>query len=172
MADGRGRIEPRGRRAGITAARRPTPVASAVAKTKQLRVDSTGNRGAPFGPRAQLLEEPCEDAPSAEPTNEPTSPSTPPWMRKTRSTRRAGVPTARRMPISRDFCTTETMSTLAIPSATATTTKNWIMFFELFCAESPIEQLRVELHPAVGVEAGSIADVLRDALRRRRRRRP
>jgi hypothetical protein len=29
------------------------------------------------------------------------------------------------------------MSTLAIPSATATTKKNWIMVFELDCAESP-----------------------------------
>ena len=47
------------------------------------------------------------------------------------------TPTARRIPISRDFCTTETMSTLAMPSATATITKNWIMFFELDCAESP-----------------------------------
>ncbi len=55
---------------------------------------------------------------------EPIIPRTPPWMRKIASTRHAGVPTARRMPISRDFCTTDTIRMLAMPRATDTTTKN------------------------------------------------
>ena len=41
--------------------------------------------------------------------------------------RASRCPLALRMPISRDFCTTDTTSTLAMPSATATITKNWIM---------------------------------------------
>ena len=45
--------------------------------------------------------------------------------------RARGVPTARMIPISRDFCTTLTISTLAIPSATVRVIKNRITFFEL-----------------------------------------
>lgn len=40
------------------------------------------------------------------------------------------VPTARITPISRDFCTTLTMRTLAMPSATVKVMKNRITFFE------------------------------------------
>ena len=61
------------------------------------------------------------------PTTQPAAPSSSPWIRKMRRICRRVVPTARRMPISRFFCTTQTTSTLAMPSATATTTNAWIM---------------------------------------------
>ena len=44
------------------------------------------------------------------------------------------VPVARRMPISFDFCTTDTTSTLAIPSATVKPTKIRISVLARICA--------------------------------------
>ena len=44
------------------------------------------------------------------------------------------MPIARRMPISRDFCTTTTTSTLAMPKATDSPTKKRIAVFAVFCA--------------------------------------
>jgi len=75
--------------------------------------------------------------PSAQPTREPASATTAPWMRKIVSTERREAPIARRMPISRDFCTTETTSTDEIPKATAMATKNWIIAEEPLCPRRP-----------------------------------
>ena len=46
-------------------------------------------------------------------------------------TRRGVAPMARRMPISFCFCTTDTTSTLAMPTATISTTKNRIRLFDM-----------------------------------------
>ena len=112
------------RRAGTTAEASPTTVASKVALRKRLGSSVIRNLGAPLGSSNNRSKKAEKPAPMAEPTNEPARPKRPPWIKKMRRMRERGGPTARRMPISRDYWTTETMSTLAIPSATATTTKN------------------------------------------------
>ena len=60
---------------------------------------------------------------SALPSSEPASATIAPCSRNTRWMRPRVVPIARRMPISRRFCTTETTSTLAMPSTTTMATK-------------------------------------------------
>ena len=53
------------------------------------------------------------------------------------------VPVALRMPISRDFWMTDTPSTLAIPSATASTTRIWIIQLEADWERRPTSSCRL-----------------------------
>ena len=69
-----------------------------------------------------------------QPNSEPTRPSTAPWIRNTRRICPGEAPIARRMPISRDFCTTETISTAAMPRAIASATKKRMAVFATRCA--------------------------------------
>ena len=49
------------------------------------------------------------------------------------------IPIARRIPISRDFCTTTTAITLAMPNATDRPTKNRIAVFAVVCALTAVK---------------------------------
>ena len=66
------------RRAGMTAASSPTPVASRVAPTNSSALSVIGKRGAPLGSTARRAKNNANPAPIAEPMNEPLSPSNPP----------------------------------------------------------------------------------------------
>ena len=65
--------------------------------------------------------------PAATPTAAPLTPRISACQKKMRPDWRSLMPIALRMPIWRVFWTAEMASVEAMPSATATSTKNWIM---------------------------------------------
>ncbi len=73
---------------------------------------------------------------SPSPSSEPAAPSSAPCSRKTRWIWPRVAPIARRMPISRCFCTTLTTSTLAMPSTTTSSTTPRISVVLTRCASS------------------------------------
>jgi hypothetical protein len=71
------------------------------------------------------------------------------------------MPIARRMPISRDFCTTDTTSTLAMPIATDSATNSRISRFEFCCALTAVKNCALVL---IQLSAGTpVAAVMRSA---------
>ena len=75
------------------------------------------------------------------------------------------VPVARRIPISRDFCTTDTASTLAMPRATASTTNTWIIRLEELCDRSPVRSCSLDFIQLSATSPVRAADLHRDRLR-------
>ena len=79
------------------------------------------------------------------------------------------TPMARRMPISLRFCTTETNSTLAMPNATESPTKNRIAVLAVICALTALKNCALV---AIQLSASTpVAAVIRAPRPRRRRRR-
>ncbi len=126
------------RSAGNHAASTPTAVASTAVDTNSSAPSTMGNSGLPSALRAMRVKRTANAPPSPAPSSDPPSPTMPPCSRNTPSMRCRGVPMARRMPISRWRCTTDTTSTLAMPSATATVTKARIMRLEALWLRSAV----------------------------------
>ncbi len=71
---------------------------------------------------------------------------------------------ARRMPISRVRCTTLIDSTLAMPKATDTATKNEIIAVDRLCERSAFISCALVSHPALGLQSGERGDARGDRL--------
>jgi hypothetical protein len=94
------------------------------------------NSGSPSLPLTKRVKAAISAAASTTPSTDPSAPTTAPWKRKMRNTWPRVAPIARRMPISRCFCTTETTSTLAMPSTTTMPTTPRMMPVLTDCAFS------------------------------------
>ena len=68
------------------------------------------------------------------------------------------------MPISFDFCTTETTSTLAMPSATVMPTKTRISVLARICADIALKNCALVLIQLSTCRSPLVADGLRDRL--------
>ena len=117
--------------------RRPQPARSASRAALRRRRASDrgrGKSGVPSGLRTSFA--PQHDRGRAERAagERAESPSAAPCSRNTRRIWPREAPIARRMPISFDFCTTETISTAAMPNATARPTKKRIAVLATICA--------------------------------------
>ena len=113
---------------------KPVIVASASAIPSSSASKIKGNIGVPSALSAKCCQSISPPPPIAEPTKAPPRPSKPPCKRKTRKICPCEIPIARRMPISRDFCTTTTTNTLAMPKATESPTKKRIAVLAVVCA--------------------------------------
>ena len=82
-----------------------------------------------------------------------------------RSTWVRAVPIARRMPISFDFCTTDTTSTLAMPSATVIPTKIRMRVLARICADIALKNCALVLIQLSTRRSPPSRTVLRDRLR-------
>ena len=144
------------RSAGATAARRPVTVAMAAAREeeagRQVHRERRRCRRGSSRARRRRSASPAPRADADERAGEPEDAR--PGRGRSGRPATVRVPIALRIPISRDFWTTETTRTLAMPRATATTTKNWIIQLEALWDLQPDEELLVQLHPAVGLQAG------------------
>ena len=124
------------RRAGATAASTPHTEAISAICSAMGSGNAIENSGRPSEPRTKWVNTQISATASSRPSTEPSAPTTAPCTRNTRSTWPRVAPMARRMPISRPFCTTDTTSTLAMPSTTTASTTPRMMEVLMDCALS------------------------------------
>ena len=94
--------------------------------------------GNPSAPRTKLVKAQISNCASTTPSTDPRAPTMAPCSKKMRSTWPCVAPIARRMPISRRFCTTDTTSTLAMPSTTTNITTPRMSAVLTLCAFSAV----------------------------------
>ncbi|MCC2633338.1 MAG: hypothetical protein K0S48_1224 [Ramlibacter sp.] len=126
------------RRAGMIAASTPQATASRPSCNASPQGRSITNSGWPSLPRTNCVNRKIMPVASSRPSTAPKAPTTAPCSRNSRITCPRVAPIARRMPISRRFCTTDTTSTLAMPSTTTTTTTTRMIMVLMDCALSAV----------------------------------
>ena len=125
---------------------------------------SPGRSAEPSGFFASDAKKSESPAPMAIPTSEPASPRTAPWTRKIRTICAVRVPIALRIPISRGLLDDGDDEDARDAEGDRDDDEELDHPARGALGPEPDEELLVQLHPAVGLQAGPGRDLLRDPL--------